>query len=354
MIKKSSKINSLIFRFWAESSNRLVLSISAVFFLIAVFGPFFTNDPKKVDLFNTLQRPFGDLFYLGTDELGRDLLSGLIHGLRLALKIGLMASGISFAVGAFLGLVSTYYGDNHFRLSLLDVLILILSVGVSYFYTFQVFGVLVFNESSGALLFLTRLFISVSFIVLPLFVSRKVSRKLKIKSFFLPLDSLTGRLIELFNAIPKLILILACAMLFDEPSAYQVAIILGLTSWTSIARLTRGEVLKIKYQEFVEFAKSSGLKDWRIIWRYIFPNTLTPVLITIAFSISGAVLFEATLSFLGLGVPVEEVSLGNLLMQGKRNMDAWWLIVFPGSILFLLVLSLNLLGRGLSNALNKY
>ena len=109
-----------------------------------------------------------------------------------------------------------------------------------------------------------------------------------------------------------------------------------------------------KIIEFVKFAKSSGLKDWRIIWRYIFPNTLTPVLITIAFSISGAVLFEATLSFLGLGVPVEEVSLGNLLMQGKRNMDAWWLIVFPGSILFLLVLSLNLLGRGLSNALNKY
>ena len=349
----SSDRNSLMSRFWSKSANKWVFSFLMAIVLLAIFGPLFSNDPRKVDLFNTLQKPFGDLFYLGTDELGRDLLSGLIQGLGLAIKIGLMASGISFAIGSSFGLISTYYGDNFFRLSYLDLLVLILSIALASFYAFQVLGVVVLSDLTGLPLFLIRLFVFLVLIILPLFLSRKVSKKLNIKSFFFPLDSLTGRLIELFNAIPKLILILAFAMQFDEPSAYQVAIILGLTSWTNIARLTRGEVLKVKYLEFIEFAKSSGLSNWRIIWRYIFPNTLTPVLISIAFTISGAVLFEATLSFLGLGVPVEEVSLGNLLMQGKRNMDAWWLVVFPGSFLFLLVLSLNLLGRGLSNALNK-
>ena len=191
-----------------------------------------------------------------------------------------------------------------------------------------------------------------SLLVLTFKFSRKLSEKFSLTDYNLPLDSLFGRFIEVFNAIPKMLFILVMTLFFDEPSAIQVAMILGLSSWTGIARLTRGEVLKLKYQDFIESARSIGVSDWRLLVRYIFPNTLTPVLITLAFTISGAVLFEASLSFLGLGVPAEQVSLGSLLMQGRQNMDAWWLVVFPGLTLFILVSLLNLLGRSLSKSFN--
>ena len=169
----------------------------------------------------------------------------------------------------------------------------------------------------------------------------------------IPLDSLIGRLIEVFNSIPRLMLLLTFTLLIDQPSIFYIVLIIGLSGWTNIARITRGEFIKYKSQDFVESAKASGVSDLRIVVYHVLPNVLPPVLIVLAFSISGSILFESTLSFLGLGMPADVVTLGSMLMDGRNNLDAWWLIVFPGLILFILVTSLNLLGTALTKALER-
>lgn len=350
---KSPKNNNIWFRrFLNNKGNRTLILCLALLVVCAFIGPLFLQDSSKIDLFNTLQNPLSPDHLLGTDDLGRDLLAGLVNGLKLALKIGLLASIISVIIGSSLGLLCTFYGDDQIKYSLLDILSLVVLSPVTVFYSFLMLTSLL--EVLPYLLII--IFSIIVFLVSNFFlfkISSRLSNRLGLRKFNLPLDSLFGRFLEVFNSMPKMLLILVCTLFFKEPSSMQVAFILGLTSWTGIARLTRGEVLKLKYQDFIESAKSIGVSDLRLLLNYIFPNTLTPVLITIAFTISGAVLFEASLSFLGLGVPVEEVSLGSLLMQGRQNMDAWWLVVFPGIVLFILVTLLNLIGRSLSKSFNE-
>ncbi len=165
-------------------------------------------------------------------------------------------------------------------------------------------------------------------------------------------DALLMRLVDVLLCIPTFFLILM-VIAFVGPSIINVMVIIGLTSWTDVARLVRGEVLSLKEREFVQAAKVIGMKDIRIIIKHILPNAMGPILVVATLGIGGAILTESALSFLGLGVQPPTPSWGNMLQEGKDHLtDAWWLVTFPGLAIFITVLGYNLLGEALRDLLD--
>jgi len=160
-------------------------------------------------------------------------------------------------------------------------------------------------------------------------------------------DGVLMRFVDIMLSIPTFFLILM-VIAFVGPNIMNVMIVIGLTSWTDVARLVRGEILSLKEREFILAARVIGMKDSRIIMRHLLPNAMGPVLIVSTLGIGGAILVESSLSFLGLGVQPPTASWGNMLLEGKEHLtDAWWLVTFPGCAIFLTVLGFNLLGEGL-------
>jgi peptide/nickel transport system permease protein len=165
-------------------------------------------------------------------------------------------------------------------------------------------------------------------------------------------DMIIMRFVDIMLCIPGFFLILA-VIAFLGPNIFNIMIIIGLTSWMGVARLVRAEFLSLKEREFVLGAKASGASDFRIIFIHILPNALAPVFISAVLGVAAAVLLESSLSFLGLGVQPPTPSWGNILTDGKSNIEiAWWLSVFPGLAILITVLGYNLLGEGLRDALD--
>ncbi len=219
----------------------------------------------------------GRAHYLGTTENGADLLSRMIHATRLALGIGLLATGIALFIGVLIGGVMGYFA-----------------------------GII---------------------------------------------DMLCMRVIEIFEAIPTLFLLLTFVAFFDR-SLYVMMVIIGLTSWPGYARYVRAEFLRLRQQEFVQAAVASGLPLGSILFRHILPNAVAPVLVAASFGVASAILAEATLSFLGLGL-VDDPSWGQMLNQAVRSSTFnWWMALFPGGAIFLTVFSYNLIGEALRDALD--
>jgi peptide/nickel transport system permease protein len=165
-------------------------------------------------------------------------------------------------------------------------------------------------------------------------------------------DAILMRIVDVLLCIPTFYLILM-VIAFVGPSIINVMVVIGLISWTDVARIVRGEVLSLKEREFVQAAKVIGMKDVRIILKHILPNATGPILVTATIGIGGAILTESFLSFLGLGVQPPTASWGNMLQEGKDHLtDAWWLVTFPGLAIFITVLGYNLLGQGLRDLLD--
>lgn len=163
-------------------------------------------------------------------------------------------------------------------------------------------------------------------------------------------DILLSRMMEVMMCIPTLVLILALLAIVDRPTIWHTMIVLGVTGWTSIARLMRAEFLKLRTSEYVTAARALGAGQFRVMFRHILPNALAPVLVPISFGIASAVLIENALSFLGFGSPPPSASWGSLLSAGQRNLEMWWLIVFPGAAIFFTVLAYNLIGEALQES----
>jgi peptide/nickel transport system permease protein len=164
------------------------------------------------------------------------------------------------------------------------------------------------------------------------------------------IDLVVSRIIEVIMCIPALVLILALMAIIPKPTIWNVMAVLGVTGWTSIARLTRAEFIKLRGSEFVTAARSLGSGPLRIMFRHILPNALAPVLVPITFGIAAAILIESALSFLGVSASPTDPRWGVLLNAGRRDLTMWWLIVFPGAAIFLTVLAYNLIGEGLQEA----
>lgn len=161
-------------------------------------------------------------------------------------------------------------------------------------------------------------------------------------------DMIILRLIEIMLCFPTFFLILTLRGFIQDPSIFHIMIIIGVTGWTSVARLVRAEFLRLKNQDFVQAAIALGLPRARIIFRHVMPNALGPVFVTAAFGVAGAILIEASLSFLGLGSPTAP-SWGQILTTGRET-GHMTLILAPGFAIFLTVSLLNLVGEGLRDA----
>jgi peptide/nickel transport system permease protein len=165
-------------------------------------------------------------------------------------------------------------------------------------------------------------------------------------------EALIMRFTDMMLCFPTFFLILAVIALL-EPSIMNIMAVIGLTSWMGVARLVRAEFLTLKERDYVVAARSLGASDKRIIFRHILPNSLAPVLVALTLGVAGAILTESGLSFLGLGVQPPLASWGNILNQGKANIEiAWWLSLFPGLAILVTVLGYNLLGEGIRDALD--
>jgi peptide/nickel transport system permease protein len=295
---------------------------------------------------------------LGTTWNGTDVLSAVIHGTRTSLTIGLVSMGIASLIGLFLGAVAGYFGDYRARMRRGQFWCIIFSVPIAWFYAFNVrlFSLQDALAVSG-FSFLIQLLLS--FLIFGLvvtlfsFLGRKISKgKFLGKEIHAPLDTIISRGIEILNSIPVLILIISLAALTKHESIVYVMVIIGLTSWTGIARFTRAEFLKIRSMDYIKAAEGMGFTEKRIIFRHALINGIAPSLVSIAFGIAAAILIEASLSFIGIGVPDDTMTWGKLLNEGRSNFHAWWLVVFPGIAVFMTVTVYNLIGEGLRDALD--
>ncbi len=269
-------------KFWDRlRRNRMAMAGLALvlgLFAVAVFAHWLAPyDPLQINLKEVLSPPSA-AHLLGTDTLGRDVLSRVIYGARISLLVGFVAVGLATLIGVLVGALAGYYG-----------------------------GVV---------------------------------------------DAVLMRLVDLMLCFPTLFLILAVIAVLG-PSIWNIMVVIGVTGWMGVARLVRAEFLSLREREFVVAARALGASDARLIWRHLLPNALTPVMVSATLGVAGAILTESALSFLGLGVQAPTPSWGNILTMGKDNLEiAWWLSVFPGLAILVTVMSYNLLGEGIREAID--
>lgn len=295
--------------------------------------------------------------WLGTDELGRDVMAGMIHGTRIALLVGLVSMSIASLIGIIMGALAGFLGDDNLKVSRIRIIANILAIFLGLFYAFGARSYVLADAISKSfsnflvellisLMIIVGVFLIFNIVVIPLKKIKYFSQKLLV-----PVDMIVSRLIEIIVSIPSLFLIISIVAI-SEPSIFLVMSVIGLTSWTGIARFIRAELLKIRNLEYIEAAQALGYSKTRILFRHAIPNALSPVLIAIAFGIASAILAESVLSFLGIGVPADTVTWGSLLSAARRSAQAWWLAIFPGMAIFITVTIFNLVGEGLTDALD--
>ena len=293
---------------------------------------------------------------LGTDGIGRDLASGLIHGTRISLMVGLVSMGIASLIGIVLGALAGFFGDNKLKMPRIKYHFTLIGLFFGFFYGFgQRKYAISDGFSEGVVSGMVELLISTGIIILSVTIFRLISRLIKINKLqeetYVPIDTFVSRGIELLNSIPRLLLIITITAVVER-SIWIVMIIIGITGWTGIARFTRAELLRIRSLEFVQAAQSLGFSSARTIFKHALPNALAPVFVSIAFGIASAILIESGLSFLGIGVPDDIVTWGSLLNLGRQNLEAWWLIIYPGMAIFLTITIYNMIAEASRDALD--
>jgi ABC-type dipeptide/oligopeptide/nickel transport system permease subunit len=165
-------------------------------------------------------------------------------------------------------------------------------------------------------------------------------------------DNIVMRITDLVLTLPVLAILLTAAALLGQGSQWRVSFILALFFWTGLARIVRGVFLSLREKEYVEAAKAAGSGDLRIMFRHILPNTLGPIVVSASLAVGTAIIIEAALSFLGFGIKPPTPSLGSLIAGGQQFPQKWWITVFPGLMLLVLVMAINFVGDGLRDALD--
>ena len=260
------------------------LAIFFLFLMAAFFSEYLApHSPIDQNIAHALRAPFlfeGGTFehLLGTDELGRDILSRMIFGARISLLVGFIAVVISGFIGTSLGLVSGYFGGR--------------------------------------------------------------------------VDSIIMRFVDIQLSMPYILIALALIGALG-PSLRNIIIVIGITSWVDYSRVVRGEVLSIKNNEFVDLARIAGCSTFRIILKHILPGVVNSLIVLGTLMLGRIIIFEAALSFLGLGVQPPTPSWGIMLADGRQYLTfAWWLATFPGIAIMMVVLGTNLVGDWLRDTLD--
>ncbi len=265
-------------RIFARSHSAVVAAvILGVLALLALLGGWLAPfDPDKVGAGATMAWP-GTIHPMGTDELGRDVFSRVLVGIRVSLLVGLGAAAVSTGLGVLVGGLAGFFGHL--------------------------------------------------------------------------VDDLLMRVTEVFQVVPRFFLAILLVAFFGA-SIFNIILAIAVLSWPEVARIVRAEFLSLRGRQFVDAARVAGASTATLIFIEILPNALGPVVVNTTLQIGQAMLLEAGLSYLGLGDP-SQVSLGLMLHQAQQIMrTAWWATAFPGLVIFLAVLSLNLVGDGLNDVLN--
>ena len=293
MLTGNQKERSMRGLIWSQF-RRHHMAVAGVFVLsLLIFGAVFVSvlspyDPEKSSMREKRQPP--SLAHpMGTDTLGRDMMTRLMYGGRISLTIGLMATVLGVTIGTLIGACSGYYG----------------------------------GAVDNGLMRVTDLFISLPRIFMLIIMS------LLLRDLDIPILSANGGL-------------------------GGIILILGILSWTGVARLVRGQFLGLKEKEYVEAARTLGFGSARIVFRHVLPNTATPIIVAATLLVAGSIISESGLSFLGFGVQPPTPTWGNMLnaAQDEMRKGNWWMAFFPGLMIFLTVISINYIGDGLRDALD--
>ena len=261
------------------------LAVVALFVLAAAFAPLIEpQDPLAQSLASRLKPPgfldprSGVYYWLGTDGLGRDMLSRLIEGARVSLLVGVGGALVSAILGTVVGLSAGYFGGWY--------------------------------------------------------------------------DALVMRIVDVWQAVPYTILAIAVAVIVG-PSLQNVIVVLGITSWVQYARVVRSETLSHRHGEVVLAARVVGARDLRILLRHVLPQVSASIVVLSSLLVASMILFEASLSFLGLGVQPPTPSWGNMVLDGVEPIRvAWWVSAFPGLAILFVVMAINLCGDWLRDRLD--
>ena len=296
--------------------------------------------------------------WMGTDEPGRDVFAGMVHGTRTAMLVGIVSMSIATFIGIIMGSFAGYFGDDRLKVSRIRVILNFLFFFLAVFYAFMARSTNIaagYESSTSGLIgqLLLSLIIFFGIMAIPNVLSNFL-KKIPVfsKKVTIPVDVIISRFIEVLISIPGLLLILFVVAATDKPSIITIMIVIGFIGWVGIARLTRGEFLRVRSLEYITAAESLGYSEFRTIFRHALPNALTSVLIAIAFGVAAAILTESGLSFLGIGATPEVITWGKLLNFSRSEAKAWWLAIFPGFAIFITVTIFNLLGEGLNDALD--
>lgn len=263
----------------------IALVVLLAFVLLAPFlSPQNPYDLGALDLMDGRLKPMseaasGMTYWLGTDDQGRDMLSAILHGLRISLMVGLSAVVLATIIGSLVGLVAAYMGGW--------------------------------------------------------------------------VDTLLMRIVDFILGFPTILVALVLLAIMGR-GVDKVVIAIVLVQWAHYARIMRGRALQERKKEYIEAAKNLGFPAWRIMTRHLLPNCMGPVMVFATIQIANAIVLEATLSFLGVGVPITEPSLGLLIANGFQYLMSgdYWISMFPGLALLALILSINLIGDRLREALD--
>ena len=271
---------------WSDSWHRLKANTMAmiglgfliILIIISILTPLIAPYGYETQNLSLSATPPSKQHWLGTDTLGRDLLTRIMYGGRISLLVGFAATAVSLVVGVLWGTTAGYIGGR--------------------------------------------------------------------------VDSVMMRIVDILYALPFMIFVILLMVIFGQ-SFILIFLAIGLIEWLTMARIVRAEVHSLKQQNFVKAATVTGLSTWQIICRHLIPNILGPVIVYVTLTIPGVMLFEAFLSFLGLGIQPPQSSWGVLISTGVETMEEYpWLLIFPGVLLSMTLFALNFLGDGLRDALD--
>jgi peptide/nickel transport system permease protein len=263
--------------------------LALIILVVCVFAAFFGHlvsplDPNRQNILFRLAAPWtegpnGQFFILGTDGLGRDILSRLLYGARISLLVGICAIAVGGTIGVVAGLVSGYFGGW--------------------------------------------------------------------------IDDVIMRLGDIQLAFPFILLAIMFLVVLG-PGVMNIILVLGIGQWVTYARIVRGQTLSVREKEYVEAARALGDRTSSVIFRTILPNIIAPLTVIASFNVASVILAEASLSFLGLGVPPSVPTWGSMLAESRDQLLAnkWWLAVFPGIAIAATVLSFNIMGDWLRDFLD--
>lgn len=272
--------------YYEDAWNRLKKDKSAMFWLVviiiliitAIFAPLLAPYPESYQDTSAYLQPSSREHLLGTDEMGRDILSRIIYGARVSLSVGLIAEAVSLVIGVTLGAIAGFFGGT--------------------------------------------------------------------------VDNIISRLIEIFASFPRILFAIAIMFILGE-GLINVFVAIGFVGWTGTARVIRSQIIQLKEKQYVEAAVTSGASKFRIIFKHLLPNTLSTIIVMATMDIPGNIMYEASLSFLGLGVQPPQSSWGGLINSSRkfmRMMPSY--SIYPGLAIMITVLAFNVFGDALRDALD--